>query len=358
MRVRGDSGLWELFIPGITAGTIYKFEIRNRHSGNIMLKSDPYARSFELRPQTAAIVTTESDYAWHDESWLAGRANSNWLHQPMTVYEVHPGSWQKGTNGEFLNYRELAERLVPYVTELGFTHIELLPITEHPFDGSWGYQTTGYYAPTSRFGSPDDFRYFVDYCHQHNIGVLLDWVPGHFPKDAHALANFDGTALYEHEDPRRGEHRDWGTLIFNYGRNEVKNFLVSIALYWLDEFHLDGLRVDAVASMLYLDYSREPDDWTPNIHGGNENLEALDFLRQLNQLTHEHYPGTVTLAEESTSWPMVSRPIWLGGLGFSMKWNMGWMNDTLEYMSNDPIDRKSTRLNSSHTDISRMPSSA
>ncbi|HFD92548.1 MAG TPA: 1,4-alpha-glucan branching protein GlgB [Gammaproteobacteria bacterium] len=339
MRVRGGSGLWELFVPGLEDGALYKFEIRNRQSGAILLKADPYARRFELRPQTAAVVTAESDYQWQDGGWLEARRNNDWLHEPMTVYEIHPGSWQKEANGEFLNYRELAHRLVPYVKELGFTHIELLPITEHPFDGSWGYQTTGYYAPTSRFGTPDDFRYFVDHCHRNGIGVLLDWVPGHFPKDAHALAHFDGTALYEHEDPRRGEHRDWGTLIFNYGRNEVKNFLISSALYWLDEFHIDGLRVDAVASMLYLDYSREPGDWTPNIHGGNENLEALDFLRQLNELTHEHFPGTLTLAEESTSWPMVSRPTWLGGLGFSMKWNMGWMNDTLEYMSYDPIYR-------------------
>ncbi len=339
MRVRGDSGVWELFLPGIEAGELYKFEIRNRASGAILLKSDPYGKCFELRPQTAAVVTDHSRFAWQDEEWMAQRRQDDWLHAPMSIYEVHLGSWQKDENGGFLDYRELARRLVDYVGGLGFTHIELLPITEHPFDGSWGYQTTGYFAPTSRFGTPDDFRWFVDYCHRHGIGVFLDWAPGHFPKDAHGLACFDGSALYEHADPRRGEHRDWGTLIFNYGRHEVKNFLISSALYWLEEFHIDGLRVDAVASMLYLDYSREPGDWTPNIHGGNENLEAIAFLRELNNLTHELHPGTLMMAEESTSWPMVSRPTWLGGLGFSMKWNMGWMNDTLAYMSKDPIHR-------------------
>ncbi len=339
MRVRGDSGVWELFLPGIEAGELYKFEIRNRASGAILLKSDPYGKFFELRPQTAAVVTDHSRFAWQDEEWMAQRRQDDWLHAPMSIYEVHLGSWQKDEGGGFLDYRELARRLVDYVGGLGFTHIELLPITEHPFDGSWGYQTTGYFAPTSRFGTPDDFRWFVDYCHRHGIGVLLDWAPGHFPKDAHGLACFDGSALYEHADPRRGEHRDWGTLIFNYGRHEVKNFLISSALYWLEEFHIDGLRVDAVASMLYLDYSREPGDWTPNIHGGNENLEAIAFLRELNNLTHELHPGTLMMAEESTSWPMVSRPTWLGGLGFSMKWNMGWMNDTLAYMSKDPIHR-------------------
>ncbi len=258
----------------------------------------------------------------------------------MSVYEVHLGSWQRDEQGGFLNYRALAERLVAYATAHGFTHIELLPITEHPFDGSWGYQSTGYFAPTSRFGAPDDFRYFVDHCHAHGIGVLLDWVPAHFPKDAFALARFDGTALYEHEDPRRGEHRDWGTLIYNFGRNEVRNFLLSSAIHWLEEYHIDGLRVDAVASMLYLDYSRQPGDWVPNIHGGHENLEAIDFLRELNAATHGEHPGTVVVAEESTSWPQVTRPSWLGGLGFSMKWNMGWMHDTLKYMQEDPVFRR------------------
>ncbi|CAK0779760.1 1,4-alpha-glucan branching enzyme [Gammaproteobacteria bacterium] len=281
----------------------------------------------------------EGHYVWGDGVWLERRRRENWQRRPMSVYEVHLGSWQQEANGQFLNYRVLAERLAPYVANLGFTHVELLPITEHPLDDSWGYQTTGYFAPTSRFGNPDDFRYFVDYLHQKGIGVLLDWVPAHFPKDDYALARFDGTALYEHVDPRRGEHRDWGTLIFNYGRNEVRNFLLSSALFWLTEFHLDGLRVDAVASMLYLDYSRPEGEWLPNIYGGRENLEAVDFLRQLNSITHELHPGTLMIAEESTSWPMVSRPTYLGGLGFSMKWNMGWMHDTLVYLSKDPIHR-------------------
>jgi 1,4-alpha-glucan branching enzyme len=339
MRVRGASGVWELFIPGINTGELYKFEIRNRHNGSLHLKTDPYARASEMRPQTASVITADSDYHWQDQTWLQQRSRALWLHQPMSIYEVHLGSWRRQADGGFLNYRELAHGLVDYCKDLNFTHIELLPITEHPLDDSWGYQTTGYFAPTSRFGKPDDFRYFVDYCHQHDIGVILDWVPGHFPKDSHGLALFDGSPLYEHADPRLGEHRDWGTLIFNYGRAEVSNFLLSSALYWLDEYHLDGLRVDAVASMLYLDYSREADDWIPNIHGGNENLDAIDFLRNLNSLTHEHHPGTVILAEESTSWPMVSRPVWQGGLGFSMKWNMGWMHDTLEYMMTDPLYR-------------------
>ncbi|VAX10029.1 1,4-alpha-glucan (glycogen) branching enzyme, GH-13-type [hydrothermal vent metagenome] len=340
MRIRGGSGIWELFIPGINAETLYKFEIRNRDSGEILSKTDPYARQFELRPNTASIVTAESKHNWQDTDWMQQRQQHDWLQSPTSIYEVHLGSWQKATDGTFLNYRELAHRLVAYVLELGFTHIELMPITEHPLDASWGYQTTGYFAPTARFGSADDFRYFIDHCHQHNIGVLLDWVPAHFPKDAHGLARFDGSPLYEHEDPRRGEHRDWGTLIYNFGRNEVKNFLLASALFWLEEFHLDGLRVDAVASMLYLDYSREEHDWVPNIHGGNENLEAIDFLRELNALTHAQQPGTVIIAEESTAWPQVTRPTDMGGLGFSMKWNMGWMHDTLQYMAEDPVHRQ------------------
>ncbi len=340
MRSRGGSGVWELFIPGLGEGELYKFELRNRDNGSIHLKADPYGRRFEMRPHNASIVAAESGFRWNDGEWLARRREADWLHRPLSIYEVHAGSWQRDPDGGFLGYRELAHRLVDYARGHGFTHIELLPVTEHPFDGSWGYQTTGYYAPTSRYGEPDDFRYFVDHCHANGIGVILDWAPAHFPKDAHGLAWFDGSALYEHADPRRGEHRDWGTLIFNYGRNEVRNFLVSNALYWMEEFHIDGLRVDAVASMLYLDYSRQPGDWTPNVHGGNENLEAIDFLRQMNQLTHEHHPGTLMLAEESTSWPMVSRPTWLGGLGFSMKWNMGWMNDTLAYMREDPVYRQ------------------
>src|SRR5690606_5077080 len=317
---------------------LYKFEIRSG-AGVVQKKTDPYGRQFEFRPDTASLVVGPSRYEWNDAAWLQQRADNAWLQAPLSVFEVHLGSWQRDEHGKFLNYRELAHRLVDYVGPLGFTHIELLPITEHPLDDSWGYQTTGYYAPTSRFGSPDDFRYFVDHCHRHGIGVLLDWVPAHFPKDAHALARFDGTALYEHEDPRRGEHRDWGTLIYSYVRNEVKSFLLASANFWLEEFHLDGLRVDAVASMLYLDYSREPDDWLPNIHGGRENLEAIAFLRELNEMTHGNHPGTLIIAEESTAWPQVTRPTWLGGLGFSMKWNMGWMHDTLNYLSHDPIHR-------------------
>ena len=339
MRSRGGSGVWELFIPGLQAGCLYKFEIRNRQQNTLLLKTDPYGQRFELRPGTASIVVDHDCYEWGDTEWLNNRSSREWLQEPMSVYEVHLGSWRLDKQGKFLNYRVLAERLVEYVKPLGFTHIELLPITEHPFDGSWGYQTTGYFAPTSRFGSPDDFRWFVDYCHQHGIGIILDWVPAHFPKDAHGLAWFDRTPLYEHEDPRLGEHRDWGTLIYNYGRNEVRNFLIGSALYWLEEFHLDGLRVDAVASMLYLDYSREAGDWIPNKYGGNENLEAIAFLRELNTVTHQQCPGTLVMAEESTAWPQVTRPTWTGGLGFSMKWNMGWMHDTLEYFNKDPIHR-------------------
>jgi len=338
MRSRGSSGVWELFIPGLNAGGLYKFEIRNRETGAVMGKTDPYAQQMELRPSTASIIF-QTDYQWQDEAWLTQREAHDWLHQPMSIYELHLGSWQRGEWGEFLSYRELAERLVDYVKQLGFTHIELMPITEHPLDASWGYQTTGYFAPTSRFGAPDEFRYFVDLCHQHGIGVLLDWVPAHFPRDSHALAEFDGSALYEHADPRLGAHPDWGTLIYNYGRNEVRNFLLSSAIFWLKEFHIDGLRVDAVASMLYLDYSREAHDWLPNIHGGNENLEAITFLRELNTVTHREHPGTLVMAEESTAWPQVTRPTELGGLGFSMKWNMGWMHDSLKYLSHEPVHR-------------------
>ena len=339
MRSLGSSGIWELFIPGLTAGSLYKFEILNRQTGQLLVKTDPYGQQFEFRPQTAAVVTDPNHYQWSDQDWLQQRQQRNWLHEPMSIYEVHLGSWQRDSRGNFLNYRELADQLVTYAKNLGFTHIELLPITEHPFDGSWGYQTTGYFAPTSRHGSADDFRYFVDTCHQQGLGVILDWVPAHFPKDAFALARFDGSPLYEHEDPRKGEHRDWGTLIYNYSRNEVKNFLLASAVFWLQEFHLDGLRVDAVASMLYLDYSREANDWIPNQYGGNENLEAIDFLRHLNSVTHQQLPGTVIMAEESTSWPQVTRPTWTGGLGFSMKWNMGWMHDILAYMQQQPIHR-------------------
>ena len=339
MRVRGQSGVWELFIPGVTPGALYKFELRTRGQGHILLKSDPYARRYERRPLTASIVCADGNFSWSDADWMQRRRQHDWLHAPLSVYEVHLGSWQRDADGEFLDYRELARRIVAHVLELGFTHVELLPITEHPLDASWGYQTTGYFAPTSRFGSPDDFRYFVDHCHRHGIGVLLDWVPAHFPRDQHALARFDGSPLYEHADPRRGEQHDWGTLVFDFGRNEVRNFLLASANCWLEEFHVDGLRVDAVASMLYLDYSRQPGEWVPNEHGGRENLEAMRFLRELNELTQGEHPGTLMIAEESTAWPQVTRPVWLGGLGFSMKWNMGWMHDTLNYLQHDPIHR-------------------
>ncbi|MFV1985525.1 MAG: 1,4-alpha-glucan branching protein GlgB, partial [Thiohalomonadales bacterium] len=339
MRSRGSSGVWELFIPGITQNSLYKFEIRNSHSGEILTKADPYGQLAELRPKTASVVTKNTNYSWQDQNWIKKRCQTNWLNSALSIYEVHLGSWQRNDEGKFLNYRELAHKLVSYVLEMGFTHIELLPVTEHPLDASWGYQTTGYFATTRRFGDPDDFRYFVDYCHQHDIGVFMDWAPGHFPKDGHGLANFDGSPLYEHADPRRGEHRDWGTLIYNYGRHEVKNFLIANAIFWLQEFHIDGLRVDAVASMLYLDYSRDENDWLPNQYGSNENLEAIDFLRELNTTTHRELPGTLIMAEESTAWPQVTRPTWLGGLGFSQKWNMGWMHDSLLYMSKDPIHR-------------------
>lgn len=340
MRAHGSSGVWELFIPELQPGEIYKYEIRNRQSGSILVKTDPYGFSFEQRPGTAAKVTALDQHVWQDQEWLENRATADWLHAPFNCYEVHLGSWRRNGKGEFLGYRELADALIPYLQEMGYTHIELLPISEHPLDESWGYQTTGYFGVTNRFGTPDDFRYFVDAFHQAGLGVILDWVPGHFPKDDWALARYDGTALFEHADPRLGEHQDWGTYIFNYGRNEVRNFLIANAYYWLAEFHIDGLRVDAVASMIYLDYSRKHGEWLPNKFGGRENLEALDFMRQLNVMVHEDFAGAYTIAEESTAWPMVSRPVYVGGLGFSMKWNMGWMNDTLSYMENDPIHRR------------------
>jgi len=339
MRVRGGSGVWEIFIPDLAAGETYKYEIRHRDNGSISLKIDPYGQLFEKRPQNASIVH-QTAYKWQDGDWMERRKTHDWRHTPASIYEVHLGSWQLGPDGELLSYQELAHRLVDYVKQMGFSYIELLPITEHPYDPSWGYQCTGYYAPTSRFGSPDEFRYFVDYCHQNGIGVYLDWVPAHFPKDAHGLASFDGEALYEHADPRKGEHKDWSTLIYDFGRNEVKNFLLSSAMYWVEEMHIDGLRVDAVASMLYLDYSREPGEWIPNQYGGRENLEAIDFMRELNVAIHEQNPGVVMMAEESTSWPQVSRPVHVGGLGFDMKWNMGWMNDSISYFEQEPVYRK------------------
>ncbi|HEY8519872.1 MAG TPA: 1,4-alpha-glucan branching protein GlgB [Gammaproteobacteria bacterium] len=340
MAVRGSSGVWELFIPELEAGELYKYEIRNRETGELRLKSDPYGALFELRPATASQVAAPSRHRWRDGDWCARRAQRDWLREPISIYETHLGSWRRGPDGEFLSYRELAEELGRYVQDLGFTHVELMPVTEHPLDDSWGYQCTGYFAPTRRHGDPDDLRAFVDALHQRGIGVLLDWVPGHFPKDDHALARFDGSTLYEYGDPRKGEHPDWNTLVFDYARNEVQSFLLSSALYWLDEFHFDGLRVDAVASMLYLDYSRRPGEWVPNAYGGNENLEAIAFLRRLNETTHSACPGSITVAEESTAWPLVSRPTYVGGLGFTFKWNMGWMHDTLAYLAKDPVHRK------------------
>ena len=341
MRNLGTSGLWELFVPELLEGEYYKYEIRSRAGGLIRLKSDPYAFRSEYRPGTASIAHDLEKHQWNDALWQTeGRARANSLGAPISVYEVHLGSWKRGDENRYLSYRELGERLIPYAKEMGFTHLELLPILEHPFDGSWGYQALGYFAPTSRFGSPEDFASFVDSCHRAGLGVILDWVPAHFPRDDHGLRLFDGTHLYEHADPRAGEHRDWGTLIFNYGRNEVRNYLLGNALFWLEKYHLDGIRVDAVASMLYLDYSRNEGEWIPNQFGGRENLEAIDFLKRFNELCHQHHPGVLTIAEESTSWAGVSRPTYLGGLGFSLKWNMGWMNDILEYFSKDPVHRK------------------
>jgi 1,4-alpha-glucan branching enzyme len=340
MRPRGASGLWEIFLPGVSAGAVYKYEIKSRFQGYQVNKADPYAFAAELRPNTASIVYNLRNYVWNDHDWMNARAQRQALAAPISVYEVHLGSWRKGVEGTFLSYRELADSLIPYVRDLGYTHLELMPIAEHPYDGSWGYQVTGYYAPTARFGSPDDFRHFVDQAHQAGLGVIVDWVPAHFPKDQHGLGYFDGTHIYEHADPRQGEHRDWGTLIFNFGRNEVRNFLLSNALFWLDEYHIDGLRVDAVASMLYLDYSRKQGEWVPNKFGGRENLEAVDFLKRFNELVHQEHPDVLTFAEESTAWPMVSRPVYLGGLGFDLKWNMGWMHDILEFATKDPVYRR------------------
>ena len=341
MRKLVGSGVWELFLPGIKQGAHYKFEIRSQ-TGAVLLKSDPFAFFNQPGKSTASLIYDLERYAWNDGEWMEARRKKNWPQSPISIYEVHLGSWHRKTEegNRQLSYLELADTLLPYVLEMGYTHIELLPVAEHPFEGSWGYQVTNYYAPTSRFGPPDDFRHFVDKCHQAGVGVIMDWVPAHFPKDAHALAEFDGTDLYEHMDPRQGEHQDWGTLIFNYGRNEVRNFLIGNALFWLDKYHVDGLRVDAVASMLYLDYSRKPGQWVPNVYGGRENLDAIHFLKQFNEVCYERFPGIITIAEESTSWPGVSRPTYLGGLGFGFKWNMGWMHDFLEYMSIDPIYRK------------------
>jgi 1,4-alpha-glucan branching enzyme len=342
MRLLAPSGVWELFIPELPDGEKYKFEIRTS-SGGLLQKSDPFGFAFEVPPQSASLICDISSYRWRDGDWMSvRRERGGWLDRPMAIYEVHLGSWARvpEEGNRFLTYREMVHRLVPYVKDLGFTHIELLPVMEHPFSDSWGYQVLGFFAPTSRYGPPTDFKLLVDACHQAGLGVILDWVPGHFPKDSHGLAQFDGTALYEHADPRQGEHQDWGTLIFNYGRNEVRNFLLSNALFWLEQYHVDGLRVDAVASMLYLDYSRRDGEWIPNPLGGRENLDAVGFLQRLNMLTHGEHPGTITAAEESTAWPGVSRPAHLGGLGFTYKWNMGWMHDIIEYAHKDPIHRR------------------
>jgi len=340
MRSLGASGIFELFVPGLGPGTIYKFEIKAR-DGSILRKADPFARAAEAPPSTASVVEASS-YEWADDGWMVQRTQRDHLREPMSIYEVHLGSWARVPEESHrpLSYREIAPRLVEHAQQLGFTHLELLPIAEHPFTGSWGYQVSGYYAPTSRYGSPEDFRYLVDHCHQHGLGVIIDWVPAHFPKDDFALRRFDGTALFEHEDWRRGEHPDWGTLIFNYGRNEVRNFLIANALYWLQEFHVDGLRVDAVASMLYLDYSREDGQWIPNEYGGRDNIEAVGFLRELNNTVNAECPGCFTVAEESTAWSGVTNSTHSSGLGFTFKWNMGWMHDSLVFFSKDPVHRR------------------
>ncbi|PSN10076.1 1,4-alpha-glucan branching enzyme, partial [filamentous cyanobacterium CCP5] len=359
---RTGNGIWELFIPQLQVGEHYKYEIKN-HDGHIYEKSDPYGFQQEVRPKTASIVTDLDSYTWNDQDWMEQRRHTDPLTQPVSVYELHLGSWLHASSTEpalgadgaplppvqvadlkpgarFLTYRELAAKLIPYIKELGFTHVELLPVAEHPFDGSWGYQVTGYYAATSRYGTPEDLMYFIDQCHQNGIGVIVDWVPGHFPKDGHGLAFFDGTHLYEHADPRKGEHKEWGTLVFNYNRNEVRNFLVANAVFWFDKYHIDGFRVDAVASMLYLDYLREDGEWVANDYGGHEHIEAADFLRQTNHVLFSYFPGILSIAEESTSWPMVSWPTYVGGLGFNLKWNMGWMHDMLDYFHMDPWFRQ------------------
>ena len=336
---RRNGGVWEIFVPALATGTAYKYNVRSRFAGYQQLKADPYAFYCELPPKSASRVWDNTHYEWGDAAWMTARGSADILKSPVCIYEVHLESWMRGPMGQMLTYRELAVKLVEYVKQMGYTHMELLPVMEYPFSGSWGYQVIGYFAPTSRFGTPDDFKFFVDACHRAGIGLIVDWVPAHFPKDAHGLVYFDGTALYEHADPRKGEQKEWGTLVFNYGRNEVRSFLISNALFWLKEYHIDGLRVDAVASMLYLDYSRNAGEWVPNRFGGNENLEAIEFIRRFNQLAHT-VPGAFTVAEESTAFPGVSKPVYLSGLGFTMKWNMGWMHDMLDYFSNDPIYRK------------------
>jgi 1,4-alpha-glucan branching enzyme len=339
MRCRIESGIWEIFAPGVGLNAHYKFEVRGAN-GALFSKSDPFAFFSQNGAQTASLTWDFHSYQWSDSEWMQKRRRYDPYHEAVSIYELHLGSWKRKEGSRWLTYLELADQLIPYVKELGFTHIELMPVSEYPFDGSWGYQVGGYFAPTSRYGNPDDFREFVDRCHQAGLGVLIDWVPAHFPKDAHGLARFDGTALYEHADPRQGEHTDWGTLIFNFGRNEVRNFLVANALFWLEQYHIDGIRVDAVASMLYLDYSRKQGQWVPNAFGGRENLDAMHFMRELNLQCYSQHPGVMVMAEESTSWGGVSRPVSSGGLGFGFKWNMGWMNDSLRYISKEPVHRK------------------
>ena len=341
LRTRGNSGIWEGFVPHVGQGTIYKYQIFSRHNGYRVAKADPFAIHAETPPRTGSIVWNR-DYEWNDGAWMAERGQKNAAEAPLSIYEVHLGSWMRvpEDGDRSLSYREIAPKLAEYVQRLGFTHVEFLPLTEHPFYGSWGYQTTGYFAPTSRYGTPQDFMYLVDYLHQQGIGVILDWVPSHFPSDEHGLAYFDGTHLFEHSDPRQGYHPDWNSYIFNYGRNEVRSFLLSSAIYWMDRYHIDGLRVDAVASMLYLDYSRKAGEWIPNKYGGRENLEAISFLRRFNEEVYQRFPDVQTIAEESTAWPMVSRPTYVGGLGFGMKWDMGWMHDTLQYFEKEPVHRR------------------
>jgi len=341
MQPRGSSGVWVTFVPGVRPGALYKYEILTQHD-HLLLKADPYAFQMQLRPDNASIVADIGGYEWGDAEWMARRREWDHLRAPISIYEFHPGSWRRSWHRQpaFLTWDEIADQLIPYVQDMGYTHVEIVGVAEHPFDGSWGYQVLGHYAPTARHGTPHDFMRFVDRLHQAGIGVFMDWVPAHFPRDAHGLVEFDGTCLYEHADPRRGEHMEWGTKIFNYGRHEVRNFLIANALFWLEMYHIDGLRVDAVASMLYLDYARKPGEWVPNQYGGRENLEAIEFLKQLNWTVGHYYPGVVMMAEESTAYDGVSRPVHLGGLGFHFKWNMGWMNDTLRYMALDPIHRK------------------
>jgi 1,4-alpha-glucan branching enzyme len=339
MQMRDGSGIWELFIPDIGVGELYRYDVKSHVAAYQARKSDPFGFYCERRPQNASIVANIDTYTWGDQAWIEARANRNALTQPMTIYEMHLGSWKRKEDGSWYSYRELAPMLVEYLLKMNYTHVELLPVAEHPFDGSWGYQMTGYFAPTSRYGEPTDFMYFVDYCHQHGISVILDWVPTHFASDGHALSYFDGTHLYSHADPRQGQHLKWGTYIFNYGRNEVRTFMLSNAMFWLKKYHIDGFRVDAVSSILYLNFDRDEGQWIPNQHGGAENLEAISFFRELNEIVHREVPGAITIAEESTSWPMVSRPVYLGGLGFTLKWNMGWMHDMLDYMEFDPVYR-------------------